>query len=251
MVVISIQNTLIENNIEIKFNIFEDLSEEFNLKLNVEDERFNYDKFINLYESFLDFNEVFNSNLNFKYNLNTNLDLYNIESNILNLNLNKYHYYNIINFNILDNENIRLINSNILNIFDKNYSKLLNLVDLEKDYVLEKEKSFINLKKKLNLNLLTSLNILLEYEITDLTNNLYRYIDLYNWNIISINRPIIGVELLNTDLSNILLSNINENNNGNFQINSDNIDIISNLIKNETTSNNYFIKIKKNIFLLN
>ena len=251
MVVISIQNTLIENNIEIKFNIFEDLSEEFNLKLNVEDERFNYDKFINLYESFLDFNEVFNSNLNFKYNLNTNLDLYNIESNILNLNLNKYHYYNIINFNILDNENIRLINSNILNIFDKNYSKLLNLVDLEKDYVLEKEKSFINLNKILNLNLLTSLNILLEYEITDLTNNLYRYIDLYNWNIISINRPIIGVELLNTDLSNILLSNINENNNGNFQINSDNIDIISNLIKNETTSNNYFIKIKKNIFSLN
>ena len=251
MVVISIQNNLIENNIEIKFNILEDSIEEFNLKLNVEDERFNYDKFINLYESFLDFNELFNSNLNFKYSLNTNLDLYNIESNILNLNLNKYHYYNIINFNILDNENIRLINSNILNIFDKNYSKLLNLVDLDKDYVLEKEKSFINLNKILNLNLLTSLNILLEYEITDLTSNLYRYIDLYNWNIISINRPIIGVELLNTDLSNILLSNINENNNGNFQINSDNIDIISNLIKNETTSNNYFIKIKKNIFSLN
>jgi len=249
MVVISIQNNLIENNIEIKFNILEDLSEEFNLKLNVEDERFNYDKFINLYESFLDFNELFNSNLNFKYSLNTNLDLYNIESNILNL--NKYDYYNIINFNILDNENIRLINSNILNIFDKNYSKLLNLLDLAKDYVLEKEKSFINLNKILDLNLLRSLNILLEYEITDLTSNLYRYIDLYNWNIISINRPIIGVELLNTDLSNILLSNINENNNGNFQINSDNIDIISNLIKNETTSNNYFIKIKKNIFSLN
>jgi hypothetical protein len=254
MVNLSVKKNIIEKNIELNFKILEDRNDQlYKLKLKVIDNRYKFINYINLYESSYNLSNLFyNKNLNLNFTLNKNLDLYNIENNILNLNSEKYNYYNIINFNIYSNL-IEIKKNNILNIFDKNYYKLSNILNpkLNKNYILNKDNKFINLNEILDFNLLKSLNILLEYKEYDIS--VSKFINLYNWNIISINKPKLGIELLNEDLSNILLSNINEknNNNGSFKINNEKINIISNLIKSETTSNNYFIKIKKNINFLN
>jgi hypothetical protein len=105
MVNLSVKKNIIEKNIELNFKILEDRNDQlYKLKLKVIDNRYKFINYINLYESSYNLSNLFyNKNLNLNFTLNKNLDLYNIENNILNLNSEKYNYYNIINFNIYSN----------------------------------------------------------------------------------------------------------------------------------------------------